>query len=301
MTAAEAADIAKSKDVGEDILRYIGNKKDWIKSGEVKHNLVFNPKCPVGISLKFLGHMRADELRTLARSRNVSAQIRSSLAQRSCGGDAQGKGLSRDGRTHRSRMSLLGKIFGRRSAAEERQHADELFARGEFGLAKLAYERALGLARGEPEALRAELAARAEECRDATRARAGIAEGDRLLAAGERELALAEFQGAADTAASCRRSPPTRCAGWRASNAATRARRPRWSSRATTSASRPSPAASRTTSTPSTRRTDRSCALRCSRSTTATRADARPVLERMLDRGRRRRATCCSRSAARGC
>ena len=81
MTTAEAADIAKSKDVGEDILRYIGNKKDWIKSGEVKHNLVFNPKCPVGISLKFLGHMRADELRTLARSRNVSAQIRSVAAQ----------------------------------------------------------------------------------------------------------------------------------------------------------------------------------------------------------------------------
>jgi hypothetical protein len=81
MTSTEAADIAKSKDVGEDILRYIGNKKDWIKSGEVKHNLVFNPKCPVGISLKFLGHMRADELRTLARSRNVSAQIRSVASQ----------------------------------------------------------------------------------------------------------------------------------------------------------------------------------------------------------------------------
>jgi hypothetical protein len=81
MTASEAAEVAKSKDVGEDILRYIGNKKDWIKSGEVKHNLVFNPKCPVGIALKFLGHMRADELRALSRSRNVSAQIRSVAAQ----------------------------------------------------------------------------------------------------------------------------------------------------------------------------------------------------------------------------
>jgi hypothetical protein len=81
MTTAEAAEIAKSKDVSEEILRYVGIKKDWIRSSEVKHNLVFNPKCPVGISLRFLGHMRADELRTLARSRNVSAQIRSLAAQ----------------------------------------------------------------------------------------------------------------------------------------------------------------------------------------------------------------------------
>ncbi|HMI90534.1 MAG TPA: hypothetical protein VK509_04180 [Polyangiales bacterium] len=79
-TAPEAAEIAKSKEVGEDILRYIGNKKDWIKSGEVKKNLVFNPKTPIGIAMRFLGHMRADELRTLARSRNVSAQIRSLAA-----------------------------------------------------------------------------------------------------------------------------------------------------------------------------------------------------------------------------
>jgi hypothetical protein len=81
LTLPEAAEIAKSRDVSEEILRYIGNKKDFIKNAEVKHNLVFNPKCPVGISLKFLGHMRADELRQLSRSRNVSAQIRSLAAQ----------------------------------------------------------------------------------------------------------------------------------------------------------------------------------------------------------------------------
>jgi len=81
LTLPEAAEIAKSRDVSEEILRYIGNKKDFIKNSEVKHNLVFNPKCPVGISLRFLGHMRADELRQLSRSRNVSAQIRSLAAQ----------------------------------------------------------------------------------------------------------------------------------------------------------------------------------------------------------------------------
>jgi hypothetical protein len=81
VTAQEAADAAKSKEVTEDVLRYIGNKKDWIKSGEVKHNLVFNPKTPVGISIKFLSHLRLDELRKLARSRNVSSQVRSLAGQ----------------------------------------------------------------------------------------------------------------------------------------------------------------------------------------------------------------------------
>ena len=81
MSTAEAAEVAKSKEVSEEILRYVGGKKDWIKSGEVKHNLVFNPKTPVGISMRFISHLRLDELRALARSRNVAAQIRSMANQ----------------------------------------------------------------------------------------------------------------------------------------------------------------------------------------------------------------------------
>lgn len=81
MTVQEACEIAKARDVTEETLRYIGNKKEWIKSAEVKHNLVFNPKCPVGLSMKYLGFMRVDELRSLSRSRNVPAQLRSLASQ----------------------------------------------------------------------------------------------------------------------------------------------------------------------------------------------------------------------------
>lgn len=81
VTVGEAADVAKSKEVTEEILRFIGSKKEWVKAGEIKHNLVFNPKTPVGISLKFIGHLRLDELRTLAKSRNVPAQIKGLAAQ----------------------------------------------------------------------------------------------------------------------------------------------------------------------------------------------------------------------------
>lgn len=81
MTLAEACEVARSREVSEELLRYIANKKDWIRSGEVKHNLVFNPKTPVALSIRFLGHLRLDELRQLARNRNISGQLRSLAGQ----------------------------------------------------------------------------------------------------------------------------------------------------------------------------------------------------------------------------
>jgi hypothetical protein len=81
MTAGEAADIAKSKEVSEEVLRYIGSKKEFLKNAEVKTNLIFNPKTPVGVSLKFLSHLRLNDLKRLSKSRNVSAQLKSLAAQ----------------------------------------------------------------------------------------------------------------------------------------------------------------------------------------------------------------------------
>lgn len=81
-TEAEAATFARSKEVGEDILRYIGNKRDWLRNYEVKRGLMFNPKTPIGIALRFLSHMRKDDLKQLSRSKNVSAAIKSAARQR---------------------------------------------------------------------------------------------------------------------------------------------------------------------------------------------------------------------------
>lgn len=80
MTAAEATPIAASKEVGQDILRFIGNKRDWLRNAEIKRALVFNPKTPVGISLRFLSHLRVNDLRDLVRSRGVPAQIKAAGA-----------------------------------------------------------------------------------------------------------------------------------------------------------------------------------------------------------------------------
>jgi len=80
MTAAEATPIAGSKEVSEDILRFIGNKRDWLRNAEIKRALVFNPKTPVGITLRFLSHLRINDLRDLVRSRSVPGQIKASAA-----------------------------------------------------------------------------------------------------------------------------------------------------------------------------------------------------------------------------
>lgn len=82
ITEAEASGIANSRQVGEDILRFIGNKREWLGNYEVKKALVFNPKTPMGISMKFLGHLHIGDLRTLARSRGIPAALKTAAAQR---------------------------------------------------------------------------------------------------------------------------------------------------------------------------------------------------------------------------
>jgi tetratricopeptide (TPR) repeat protein len=96
-------------------------------------------------------------------------------------------------------MSFLGKLFGKRTLEQERAHADELFAAGEFGSAKLAYERAQDLARESPEVTQ-QLAQKIDACRDSI-AEHRIAEAENLIAQGNLEFAREELRGAMETAA----------------------------------------------------------------------------------------------------
>jgi hypothetical protein len=82
MTSGEAAAIAKSKEVGEEILRYIAQKKKWVGSYEVKRALVFNAKTPFATSLKFLSHLRDNDLKKITRSRNIAGPLKQAAIQR---------------------------------------------------------------------------------------------------------------------------------------------------------------------------------------------------------------------------
>lgn len=82
MSETEVSRIAHSKEVADDVLRYIGNKRDWIRNYEIKRALVFNPKCPTGVAMKYVTHMRDHDLRALTRSRNVAMPIKTAAKQR---------------------------------------------------------------------------------------------------------------------------------------------------------------------------------------------------------------------------
>jgi hypothetical protein len=82
MREDEAVAIAASKEVSEDVLRYIGNKREWLKGYEIKKALTFNPKVPVGVSLRFLPHLRPNDLKGLARSRGIPGPLKTAARQR---------------------------------------------------------------------------------------------------------------------------------------------------------------------------------------------------------------------------
>ena len=92
-------------------------------------------------------------------------------------------------------MSLFKKLFSADHAGLEKK-ADALYAAGDFGPAKLAYEKALG---GAPDEARADLEDKMRRCLDAI-ARQRIDEAKAYLAAGSVELAAQEIQGALEVA-----------------------------------------------------------------------------------------------------
>jgi hypothetical protein len=75
LTESEVVRAAGSRQVCEDVIRYIANQRDYMKLYTVKHSLVTNPKCPVGFSLRLLPHMHAEDLKALARSKNIPSAL----------------------------------------------------------------------------------------------------------------------------------------------------------------------------------------------------------------------------------
>ncbi|MBN1652809.1 MAG: tetratricopeptide repeat protein [Deltaproteobacteria bacterium] len=98
-------------------------------------------------------------------------------------------------------MSLIKKMFGLRSFEELKQSADALFAAGDFGAAKIEYERAKERSKAvDAEAVK-QVIEQIDRCRDAL-AETRIAKALDYLKLDERILALSEVENALDIAAS---------------------------------------------------------------------------------------------------
>lgn len=74
---SEIESIAKSRSVGEEVLREISRNKSWMKNYKVKLNLVGNSKTPLPMSMKLLNEIREFDLKKLAKSKEISAMVAS--------------------------------------------------------------------------------------------------------------------------------------------------------------------------------------------------------------------------------
>lgn len=78
---AEAVLISGSRSVDEDVLRLLATNKELTRNYQVKLNLVSNPKTPFTFSSRLIPHLRDNDLRLLAKSKNVSSAVSQALRQ----------------------------------------------------------------------------------------------------------------------------------------------------------------------------------------------------------------------------
>jgi hypothetical protein len=90
LTEAEVEQIAGMKNVSDDVLRQVGNNREWLKKYPVLLNLVKNPRTPVGISLGMVSRLNPRDMRALTTDRNVSEVIRKQAQRFIKGGDKKG-------------------------------------------------------------------------------------------------------------------------------------------------------------------------------------------------------------------
>ncbi len=75
VTDSEAISMAQSRNVGDDVLRFISNNREWTKNYQVKLALAMNPKCPQPAAMKFVNYLQDRDLRVMMRSKDVPAAI----------------------------------------------------------------------------------------------------------------------------------------------------------------------------------------------------------------------------------
>jgi hypothetical protein len=75
MRENEAAQISASRAVGEEVLRTIAQNREFVRHYQVKLNLVSNPRTPFTFASRLMPHIREHDVRSLAKSKNVSGAI----------------------------------------------------------------------------------------------------------------------------------------------------------------------------------------------------------------------------------
>ena len=77
LTEDEVLMIAKDRNSDVEILRAVGDNRDWLTHYGIRAALVENAKTPVALALRILKTLQEREVRILAKSKNVSSAVAS--------------------------------------------------------------------------------------------------------------------------------------------------------------------------------------------------------------------------------
>ena len=77
----EVVRYAADRGLSEDVIRYIANRREWLKNYQVKLALANNPKTPLPSTLKLLKLLRFSDVRSIARSKSVPAAVAKAAKQ----------------------------------------------------------------------------------------------------------------------------------------------------------------------------------------------------------------------------
>ena len=75
LTLKEVASFASTKTISDEVIREIAKSREYTKNYAVRLALVKNPKCPPSQALTFLRTLRLNDIRRMAKARDVPAYI----------------------------------------------------------------------------------------------------------------------------------------------------------------------------------------------------------------------------------
>lgn len=67
---------AASPLTNDEVLREIGERKEWMSNPRLVKSLVSNPRTPVPVAMRHVVHLPLTELKQLSKNRNVHAAVR---------------------------------------------------------------------------------------------------------------------------------------------------------------------------------------------------------------------------------
>lgn len=67
--------ITRNRNISEEVLRIISSDAEWMKSYQIKKNLVENPKTPLMTATRLITLLRESDIRMLAKSKNVTGAV----------------------------------------------------------------------------------------------------------------------------------------------------------------------------------------------------------------------------------